>query len=213
MGWSFWTSWGQGLASPPHKAHSVIHRSPTQFGLINSVQSMSVTPLQDFLGVTSGKVPACQCRGCTRYGFDPWIGKIPWRMAWQPTPVVLPGESHGQRSLAGYSPRSCKQDMTEAMWQARQYCSLMLHLPVSLPLCHSLIRHAPVDLACPGVSGMPLWIWHAPVDLACPSVSGMPQCIWHAPVDMACPCGSSIQGVRYSDEKSHKIPILVLLLQ
>ena len=80
------------------------------------------------------------------------------------------------------------------MWQARQYCSLMLHLPVSLPLCHSHILHAPVDLACPGVSGMP-------------------QCIWHAPVDMACPCGSSIQGVCYSAEKSHKIPILVLVLQ
>ena len=35
---------------------------------------------------------------------NPWVGKIPWRRAWQPTPVFLPGESHGQRSLAGYSP-------------------------------------------------------------------------------------------------------------
>jgi len=35
---------------------------------------------------------------------DPWVGKIPWRRAWQPTPVFLPGESHGQRSLASYSP-------------------------------------------------------------------------------------------------------------
>ena len=34
----------------------------------------------------------------------PWVGKISWRTAWQPTPVFLPGESHGQRSLAGYSP-------------------------------------------------------------------------------------------------------------
>ena len=41
-------------------------------------------------------------------------GKIPWRRAWQPTPVFLPGESHGQRSLAGYSPWGCKEsDMTE----------------------------------------------------------------------------------------------------
>ena len=32
-----------------------------------------------------------------------WVGKIHWRRAWQPTPVFLPGESHGQRSLAGYS--------------------------------------------------------------------------------------------------------------
>ena len=35
-------------------------------------------------------------------GFDPWIRKIPWRRKWQPTPVFLPGESHGQRSLVGY---------------------------------------------------------------------------------------------------------------
>ena len=42
-----------------------------------------------------------QCRGC---GFDPWVGKSPWRRAWQPTPVFLPGESHGRRNLAGYSP-------------------------------------------------------------------------------------------------------------
>ena len=35
--------------------------------------------------------------------FDPWVGKIPWRRAWQPTPVFLPGESHGQRSLVGYT--------------------------------------------------------------------------------------------------------------
>ena len=44
-----------------------------------------------------------------------WIGKIPWRRAWQPTPVFLPGESHGQRSLAGYSPWGHKElDMDEA---------------------------------------------------------------------------------------------------
>ena len=39
---------------------------------------------------------------------DSWIGKIPWRRKWQPTPVFLAGESHGQRSLAGYSPWGCK---------------------------------------------------------------------------------------------------------
>ena len=37
-------------------------------------------------------------------GFDPWVGKIPWRRARQPTSVFLPGESHGQKNLAGYSP-------------------------------------------------------------------------------------------------------------
>ena len=49
-----------------------------------------------------------------RHGFDPWVGKIPWRRAWQPTAVFLPGESHRQRSLAGYSPWGHKElDMTE----------------------------------------------------------------------------------------------------
>ena len=52
-------------------------------------------------GGASGKKPACQCR---RREFDPWLGKISWRTKWQPAPVFLPGESHRQRSLVGYSP-------------------------------------------------------------------------------------------------------------
>ena len=40
-----------------------------------------------------------------RHRFDPWVGKIPWRRAQQPTPVFSPGESHGQRSLVGCSPQ------------------------------------------------------------------------------------------------------------
>ena len=56
----------------------------------------------------------CQCRRCQRFRFHPWIGKIPWRRTWQPTPVLLPGESHGQRSLAGCSPQGRKEwDTTE----------------------------------------------------------------------------------------------------
>jgi len=47
-------------------------------------------------------------------GFDPWVGKIPWRKAWQPTPVFLPGEFHEQRSLEDYSSWDHKEsDMTE----------------------------------------------------------------------------------------------------
>ena len=47
-------------------------------------------------------------------GLDPWVGRTPWRRAWQPTPVFLPGKSHGQRSLAGYSTRGRKDlDTTE----------------------------------------------------------------------------------------------------
>ena len=50
--------------------------------------------------------------GCKRHRFNPWVGKIPWRRARQPTAVFLPGESHGQRSLAGYSPQDCKESDT-----------------------------------------------------------------------------------------------------
>ena len=44
------------------------------------------------------------CLQCRRSRFDAWLGKLPWRRTWQPTPVFLPGEPHGQRSLVGYSP-------------------------------------------------------------------------------------------------------------
>ena len=51
-----------------------------------------------------------------RPGFDPWVRKIPWRRKWQPTPVFLPGDSHGQRSLVGYSPWGHKEsDKTEKL--------------------------------------------------------------------------------------------------
>ena len=64
---------------------------------------------------------------CRRPGFDPWVGKIPWRRKWQLTPVFFPGESHGQRSLVGYSPWGHKEsDTTE---------QLTLTSQVVCPLC------------------------------------------------------------------------------
>ena len=52
--------------------------------------------------------------------FHPWVGKISWRRAWQPTPVLLPGESHGMRSLVGYGPQGPKElDTTEVTYHAR----------------------------------------------------------------------------------------------
>ena len=61
----------------------------------------------------SGKEYACQCRRPRRRGFDHWVRKIPWRSKWQPTPVFLPGECHGQRSLLGYSLWGCKESDTK----------------------------------------------------------------------------------------------------
>ena len=60
------------------------------------------------------KDPACQCRRHTRRGFDPCVGKIPWRRARQHTPVFLPGGSHEQRSLAGCSAWGPKESDTTA---------------------------------------------------------------------------------------------------
>ena len=51
--------------------------------------------------------------------FDPWVGKIPWRRDWLPTPVFFLGESHGQSSLAGHSARVCRQSDTTEQRAAR----------------------------------------------------------------------------------------------
>ena len=66
-----------------------------------------------FPGGSDGKELASQCG---RPGFIPWVGKIPWRRKWVPTPVFLLGESRGQRSLAGYSSWGHKEsDRTEGV--------------------------------------------------------------------------------------------------
>ena len=65
-------------------------------------------------GGATGKESACHCRRCKRRRFDPWVEKIAWSRKWQTSPVFLPGESHGQRGLEGYSPWGHKEsDITE----------------------------------------------------------------------------------------------------
>ena len=76
-----------------------------------------------FPGGTGGKEPTCQCRRQRRCRFNPWIWKIFWRRACQPTPVFLPGESHRQRRLAGYSHRAMKSQT-----QLKQLSTHALHL-------------------------------------------------------------------------------------
>ena len=71
-----------------------------------------------------GKESACQCRRRKRHGFDPWVGKLPWRRNGN-TPVFLPGKSHGPRGLAGYSPLGCKEsDTTEPLHFTSPYTGL-----------------------------------------------------------------------------------------
>ena len=82
-----------------------------------------------FPGRISSKEPTSHCRRLKRRGFDPWVRRIHFRRARQPTPVLLPGESHGHRSLVGYSPQGCKElDMTEHACNGESNASFMLWL-------------------------------------------------------------------------------------
>ena len=73
----------------------------------------------------SGEESAYQSR---RLRFIPWVKKIPWRREWQPTPVFLPGKSHGQRSLAGYSPWGRKSQTRLSCWEFTQDTHKLSHL-------------------------------------------------------------------------------------
>ena len=66
------------------------------------------------------------CLQCGRPRFDPWVGNIPWRREWKSTPMFLPGEFHGQRSLAGYSPWCCKRVRHD--WVDNIFTTLCIHL-------------------------------------------------------------------------------------
>ena len=75
----------------------------------------------------SGKESTCQCRRGGRHRFDPWVRKIPWRRAWQPTPVFLPGESHGQRAWRAMVHRCHKEsDTTEQLTHAHSSIIIVL---------------------------------------------------------------------------------------
>ena len=70
----------------------------TRYLLLSYDLFLKSCPCGCFPGRASGKEPACQCRRHERRGFSPWVGKVPWRRAWQPTPGFLPGESRGHRA-------------------------------------------------------------------------------------------------------------------
>ena len=90
---------------------------------------------------------------CRRPGFDPWVRKIPWRRAWQPTPVSLPGASRGRRSLAGYSPwgshrathTSIREDFLRVLSQLHAFLSCRPHLRTGPCIRHSLACEIPQE--------------------------------------------------------------------
>ena len=114
----------RGLSPLQHKGHVLISFQDACF-------LTCLCCIQGLLRWISGKEFPCQCRS---HRFDPWVGRISWRRKWQPTPVLLPGESHGQRSLVGYSPWGHKEsDMTEwARMHALSKPSPRRHRPVPL---------------------------------------------------------------------------------
>ena len=73
------------------------------------IERCIITYLASPLRVSDSKEFACNVRDP---GFELWVGKIPWGRKWQPTPVFLPGEFHGRRSLVGHSPWGCKESDT-----------------------------------------------------------------------------------------------------
>ena len=93
--------------------HDVVHLK-----LVQSYMS-TVSQLKGFLGGSVSKESTCKAGDCLQYkrpSSDPWVRKFPWRRKWQPTPILLPGKSHGQSSLVGYSPWGHKEsDMTERL--------------------------------------------------------------------------------------------------
>ena len=112
--------------------------------------------IQGFPIRARGKELACQCRRHKRCRFHLWFGKIPWRRAGQPTPVFLPGESHGQRSLAGYSPWGCKESarteatepklmhkcshFTQVIWH-KEACLRSSYMGLEPTQCNSWLAH------------------------------------------------------------------------
>ena len=103
-------------------------------------------------GFLDGSVVKNPPANARRYKFDPWLGKIPWRKEWQPTPVFLLGKSHGQRSLGGYSPwlytrvghdSGTKQQFSSVQFSSVTHLCLTLCDPMNqsmlgLPVYHQL---------------------------------------------------------------------------
>ena len=98
-----------------------------------------------FPGGASGKRLACHCRRHKRHGFTSWVGKIPWRRKWQLTSVVLPGESHGQRSLVAIVPRVAKSQtqQTHSVYMSKlisQFIALSPSPSMSTSLFPTFVR-------------------------------------------------------------------------
>ena len=102
-------------------------------------------------GGASGKETTYQRRRHKRLRFDPWVRKIPWMRAWQPTSVFLPGGSHRQRSLAGYSKHSHEElDATEATYTHSTVELIKIHTHAQGFSCSSVSKESACSEGHPG---------------------------------------------------------------
>ena len=117
--WMIITVWGTGISSwdLDHMGYGILWHIMAYYGIwwssdgweCRDRQGSELDFWRSFPGGSSGKEPTCQSRRHKTHGFDPWVGKVPWRRKWQPTPLFLPGESHGQRNLVDCSPWDHKE--------------------------------------------------------------------------------------------------------
>ena len=124
--------------SSPLGHHRALSRVPWAQNIYNRfslvVHFMHSSVYMGLTGGSVGKESSCQCRRHKGRGFNPWVRKIPWSRKWRPTLVFLPRKSHGQRSLADYSPWGGKEsDMTEHSNTAE-----CVYVNPSLPIHHTL---------------------------------------------------------------------------
>ena len=121
----------------------------------------------------SGKEFAYQSRRHRRCGFDPWVGKIPWKRKWKPPPVFLPGKSHGQGSLEGCSSQGCKESDTTSQPStptcahtykiSKQQGSAVQHRELYSASCNNLSTERKVNVK----SLSRVWLFATPWTVAC----------------------------------------------
>ena len=128
----------------PGKSHgwrSLVGYSPWGRKELNTTEQIHFLEVElDLPGSASGKEPGCQCRRHKRCRVNPWVGKIPWRRAWPPTPVFLRGESHGQNRLAGYSPWGHKESDTTVGTSSSRSRMVNKTNKAFTPQCHQSFR-------------------------------------------------------------------------
>ena len=128
---------------------------------------------------------------CWRPEFDPRVGETPWRREWLPTPVFWPGESHGQRSLAGSSPWGLQEpDTAEELSLSLSQTSIKPHLISSHVPCSSLLDPVRARAVCPAPNPAYSTWWECKKDLSALEVNFKKQYFY--------PTATSIQRNRLS---------------